>query len=50
MKKALAEDILFGELANNGGDVFVGVDDSGIKLKIKGRKKQEKKELSQAKN
>ena len=50
LKKTLAEDILFGELAENGGDVIISTEDDDIKLKIKGRKKQEKKELEPAKN
>lgn len=50
LKKALAEDILFGELADNGGEVFVSADKDGIKLDVKGRKKQEKRELSNAKS
>lgn len=50
LKKALAEDILFGELADNGGEVFVSADEDGIKLDVKGRKKQEKRELSNAKS
>jgi ATP-dependent Clp protease ATP-binding subunit ClpA len=50
LKKALAEDILFGELADNGGEVFVTTDENGIKLDVKGRKKQEKRELSNAKS
>lgn len=49
LKKALAEDILFGDLADGGGDVNVSVVDDEISLQIKGRKKQEKKELSNAK-
>lgn len=48
LKKALAEDILFGELTG-GGEVFASADENGIKLDIKGRKKQEKRELSDAK-
>ena len=53
LKKTLAEDILFGELAENGGDVTISAVDDDIKLEIKGRKKQEKKEkreLAPAKN
>lgn len=50
LKKALAEDILFGDLANGGGDVYVSADDNDIKLEIKGKKKQEKPELSDAKS
>lgn len=48
LKKALAEDILFGELSGNGGDVYVSVKDDDISLKIKGRQQQVKKELSKA--
>jgi ATP-dependent Clp protease ATP-binding subunit ClpA len=50
LKKALAEDILFGELADNGGEVFVTVKDGKIELEIKGRKNQFKKELSKEKS
>ena len=50
LKKALAEDILFGELADNGGEVFVSTDTDGIKLDVKGRKKQEKRDQSKAKS
>ncbi|MFT5935739.1 MAG: hypothetical protein ACI85S_000793, partial [Pseudohongiellaceae bacterium] len=50
LKKALAEDILFGELSENGGEVFVSTDEGGIKLDVKGRKKQEKRELSKSKS
>jgi len=50
LKKALAEDILFGELSKNGGDVFVDVEEDELKLDICGRKSQEKKQLSPAKN
>ena len=46
LKKALAEDILFGRLADNGGDVFVTAVDKDIKLEITKRKRQEGKELS----
>lgn len=49
LKKALAEDILFGELASAGGEVIVSAGENDIKLEIKGRKKQEKRELSDAK-
>ena len=44
---------LIGELAENGGDVTISAVDDDIKLEIKGRKKQEKKEkreLAPAKN
>ena len=50
LKKALAEDILFGELANNGGEVQVSCENDDIKLQVKGRKRQEKKELIPAKS
>ncbi len=50
LKKELAEDILFGKLADNGGDVFVSTEDGEISLEIKGRKSKEKKELSQVRN
>ena len=50
LKKALAEDILFGELSVAGGDVFVNEENGDIALEIKSRKKAEHKELSQAKN
>jgi ATP-dependent Clp protease ATP-binding subunit ClpA len=49
LKKALAEDILFGELAN-GGEVIVGVANDDLKLQISGRKQNEKPELSQMKD
>lgn len=45
LKKALAEDILFGDLADAGGDVSVSVADNDISLEISKRKKTEKKEL-----
>ena len=50
LKKALAEDILFGALADKGGEVFVTVKDGKIELEIKGRKSQFKKELSKEKS
>jgi len=50
LKKALAEDILFGKLAENGGDVFVTADNKDIKLEITKRKRQERKELSKARS
>ena len=46
LKKELAEDILFGDLADGGGDVHVSADDDDIRLDIKGRKKQEEKQPS----
>ncbi len=48
LKKALAEDILFGELSDGGGDVHVTVEDGDIKLQIEGKKKQQQKELDSA--
>ena len=50
LKKTLAENILFGELAENGGDVYISAENDDIKLDIKSRKKQSKKELVPAKN
>jgi len=47
LKKALAEDILFGDLSAAGGDVEVSAVDGEIKLNVKSRKSQEKKELTQ---
>ena len=47
LKRELAEDILFGELADGGGDVHVGVEadeDGDIKLEITGRNKLKEKE------
>ena len=44
LKKALAEDILFGELADGGGDVHVSAGDDDIKLEIRSRGKQEEKQ------
>ena len=46
LKKELAEDILFGDLADGGGDVHVSADDDDIRLDIKGRRKQEEKQPS----
>ena len=45
LKKALAEDILFGELSD-GGDVFVSEESGDIALEIKSRAKAHRKELS----
>ncbi len=45
LKKALAEDILFGELSD-GGDVFVSEESGDIALEIKSRTKAHRKELS----
>ncbi len=50
LKKELAEDILFGKLANNGGEVQVGCENDKLVLTIKESKQQGKKELSQAKS
>lgn len=46
LKKALAEDILFGELAS-GGDVYVTADED-IEIEIKGRQQKSDKALTQA--
>ena len=46
LKRSLAEYILFGELALNGGEVFVSVEKDDLKLQITGRKQSERKELS----
>ncbi len=48
LKKALAEDILFGELSDGGGDVNVTVENDDIKLNIQGKKKQQQEELDSA--
>jgi ATP-dependent Clp protease ATP-binding subunit ClpA len=50
LKKELAEDILFGKLSANGGEVQVGSKDDELVLMISERKPQEKKELTPAKN
>jgi ATP-dependent Clp protease ATP-binding subunit ClpA len=50
LKKALAEDILFGELASAGGDVYVSAEDDDIKLRIEGGKPQKSRELSSVKD
>ncbi|MCI5107611.1 MAG: ATP-dependent Clp protease ATP-binding subunit ClpA [Pseudomonadales bacterium] len=50
LKKALAEDILFGELASDGGDVYVSAEDDDIKLSIEGGKPQKSRELSSVKD
>jgi len=44
LKKELAEDILFGELADGGGDVEVSTDSDGIQLKIQSRRERETKQ------
>ena len=48
LKKALAEDILFGELSEEGGDVYITAGDD-IEIEIKGKKKQSDRELSPVK-
>lgn len=50
LKKELAEDILFGKLSANGGEVEVSCKDDELVLTISERKPQEKKELTRAKN
>jgi len=50
LKKELAEDILFGKLSTNGGEVQVSCKADALVLKISERKPQEKKELTPAKN
>ncbi len=50
LKKELAEDILFGKLSNNGGEVLVSCENDELVLTVKERKPQEKKELTQAKS
>ena len=50
LKKALAEDILFGELAESGGDVYITVEKNDIKLDINSKKVQRKRETSSAGN
>ena len=35
LKKALAEDILFGSLAENGGDVYVSESENALQIEIK---------------
>ena len=50
LKKELAEDILFGKLSANGGEVQVGCKDDELVLTISERKPKEKKELTPAKN
>jgi len=49
LKKTLAEDILFGKLADGGGDVFVTVAGNDVRIETRRRNKQEKHELSKAK-
>lgn len=46
IKKPLAEEILFGELANGGGEVFVSVKDGEISLASRSRESEREKELS----
>ena len=50
LKKELAEDILFGKLSANGGEVQVSCKADELVLTISERKPQEKKELTPAKN
>ncbi|GJM12980.1 MAG: ATP-dependent Clp protease ATP-binding subunit ClpA [Pseudohongiella sp.] len=50
LKKELAEDILFGKLSANGGEVHVSCKDDELVLDISERKPQEKKELTRAKS
>ncbi len=50
LKKELAEDILFGKLSANGGEVQVSCKDDKLVLTISERKPQVKKELTKAKD
>ena len=50
LKKALAEDILFGKLAEHGGDVYISVSENDIKLNIESKKGVQEKEVSSAKS
>lgn len=50
LKKALAEDILFGKLAEHGGDVYISVSENDITLNIESKKGVQKKEVSSAKS
>ena len=50
LKKALAEDILFGKLAEQGGDVYISVSENDITLNIESKKGVQKKEASSAKS
>lgn len=50
LKKELAEDILFGKLSANGGEIQVSCKNDELVLTISERKPQEKKELTPAKN
>lgn len=47
LKKALAEEILFGELTD-GGEVLVSIENNEVKLSISGRKRAEGRELSKS--
>lgn len=47
LKKALAEEILFGELTE-GGEVLVSIENNEVKLSISGRKRAEGRELSKS--
>jgi len=48
IKKPLAEEILFGELAVGGGDVYVTAEDGDIKISSTARKSQQEKELTRS--
>ncbi len=50
LKKELAEDILFGKLSTNGGEVHVSCKDDELVLTISESKPREKKELTRVKN
>jgi ATP-dependent Clp protease ATP-binding subunit ClpA len=50
LKRALAEDILFGDLSADGGEVDVTVRNDDIAIDIKNKKGQGKKELSDTKS
>ncbi|MCB1649251.1 MAG: ATP-dependent Clp protease ATP-binding subunit ClpA [Pseudomonadales bacterium] len=49
LKKALAEEILFGELTD-GGEVLVSIENDEVKLQVCGRKNAEGRELSKSEN
>ena len=42
LKKPLAEEVLFGSLAENGGDIHVSVKDGEIHISCKSREKRQK--------
>ncbi|MGI9251055.1 MAG: ATP-dependent Clp protease ATP-binding subunit ClpA [Pseudohongiellaceae bacterium] len=48
LKKALAEDILFGNLASGGGDVDVSVEDDDIVLQIRPRNQEQQSKTDKA--